>query len=635
MSTLNQDMQPTSDTYAKRWQLESDEAFEGEVESQLQYVFQDEVRGEWGKRFKVSDMDRISAVKRLCALATHSNSLTQIKRQRFVGSLGLFETLCNFMRTGSDMLQYWSGLLVLQLLYQNIACCTIFLNCKGISTIAEILARAEDTMIKLERGEHIFDDFTSLYDRTCSQHTLYVSFMIASNISNFFPESHEQIRLTQRPWSFRVQGKDNSGPPPPGIITVCVAMIRRGRTLEYPTLDAAIRLVLSMSKVTVNILPLMRADLTRAMAKHYEAETSEGPACKATAAHIQAFSALMVQKHVRGHHGRNLAVHSKSLRLAKFYSNFKQKTYFTAWKRFVQDNKRIKTFFKSMFDKREKYGVKGSFKRWNMYAKWFKEISRDAHSLFTWESSRNMLFFMWIDFMNTEVAELTAKVQAKCKTVLVLITGEVFKNCVKEWRHMVQKTKVIKRRWLQGSKDTAMRKWKKYIADIHGNLDAAADRLRVLCRHLTGDFASSAFHEWKDFLRKKKTAVRRLVHRTLFFGWDRWIEHMEEAAEVIRKVNIKCASVVSLISGDLFHFCYHELHKHAVRKITTRRVTKEYKDKIVNIMWQRWIAQVNEIGKLYQKIRTKCAKVVYYISHGAAVGCFANWKVEILTHNSQ
>jgi hypothetical protein len=73
------------------------------------------------------------------------------------------------------------------------------------------------------------------------------------------------------------------------------------------------------------------------------------------------------------------------------------------------------------------------------------------------------------------------------------------------------------------------------------------------------------------------------------------------------------------------------LHKHAVRKITTRRVTKEYKDKIVNIMWQRWIAQVNEIGKLYQKIRTKCAKVVYYISHGAAVGCFANWKVEILS----
>jgi hypothetical protein len=66
----------------------------------------DEPRGELGKRFKVSDMDRISAVKRLCALATHSNSLTQIKRQRFIGSLGLFETLCNFMRTGSDMLQY-------------------------------------------------------------------------------------------------------------------------------------------------------------------------------------------------------------------------------------------------------------------------------------------------------------------------------------------------------------------------------------------------------------------------------------------------------------------------------------------------------------------------------------------------
>ena len=51
MSTLNQDMQPTSDTYAKRWQLESDEAFEGEVESQLQYVFQDEVRAkQWCER---------------------------------------------------------------------------------------------------------------------------------------------------------------------------------------------------------------------------------------------------------------------------------------------------------------------------------------------------------------------------------------------------------------------------------------------------------------------------------------------------------------------------------------------------------------------------------------------------------
>eukprot|EP00802_Teleaulax_amphioxeia_P001872 Tamp_01874.p2 GENE.Tamp_01874~~Tamp_01874.p2 ORF type:complete len:702 (+),score=139.05 Tamp_01874:158-2263(+) len=623
----NQDMKPISDAYAKRWQLcENAEEFEAEVDGQKQYLFHEEIRGEFGKKTQVRVGDRISACKRLCALASHGNPSEQNKRARYIGTQHVFEVLCGFLRTSPDALQYWAALLMLQLLHRNIACCTIFLGCKGVDTIAELLARAENTMAQLERGEIPFDDYTSLYDRPCTQHVCYVCLMIASNISHFFPESHEHIRATQKPWSFRVQGKDKTVPPPPGILTVCTAIIRRGRTLEYPTFDAAIRLVQSMAEVQFNIPPLMRADLTRAMAKHYEAETSEGPACKATAAHIQTFAAVMVQKHVRGHRGRNLASGAKARRLAKFYSNFKKKTYLRGMKRFADNSRRVKNFFKNMFDKRQKYGVKGSFKRWAKYVVWFREIERDAHTFFTWESSRNLLFGEWIDFLRNEVAELNAKVAAKCKTVLVLLTGEVFKNCIKEWKAMVQKTKVIKRRWLHGSKDTAMRKWKKFIADIHSQMDAAGDRLRVLCRHLTGDFASSAFFEWKEVCRKKKIAARRLYNRGLVFGWDRWLDHMDEAHEVIRQVNIKCAHVVSLISGDLFHFCYHEWHKYRIRKFTTRRVTAENKTKIVTSAWRGWLSELQQTNKLAAKIRERCASIVYYISHGACVECLASWK---------
>jgi hypothetical protein len=626
----NQDMKPISDAYTKRWQLCQDAGqFEAEADGQKQYLFHDQIRGEFGKKTEVRVGDRISACKRLCALATHSNPAEQNKRSRYIGTLDVFGALCGFLKTGSDALQYWSGLLILQLLHRNIACCTIFLGCKGVNAIAELLARAENTMAHFERGEILFDDYSSLYDRTCSQHVCYVCLMIASNISQFFPESHEHIRSTQQPWSFRVQGKDKSVPPPPGILTVCTAIIRRGRTLEYPTFDAAIRLVQSMAEVQSNIPPLMRSDLTRAMAKHYEAETSEGPACKATAAHIKAFAAVMVQKHVRGHAGRNLASGAKAHRLAKFYANFKKKTYFRSMQRFADNNKRVKSFFKNLFDKREKHGVKGSFKRWAKYVVWFREIERDAHTFFTWESSRNLLFGEWIDFLLNEVAELNAKVAAKCKTVLVLLTGEVFKNCMKEWKAVVQKTKVIKRRWLHGSKDTAMRKWKKYIADIHTKLDAAGDRLRVVCRHLTGNFAASAFTEWKEICRKKKIAVRRLINRQLVFGWDRWVEHMDETHEVIRQVNIKCAHVVSLISGDLFHFCFHELQKYRKLKVTTRRVTAEHKTKIVTITWRFWLSELQQTGKIAKKIRERCASIVYYISHGVCVECMASWKERV------
>jgi hypothetical protein len=200
---------------------------------------------------------------------------------------------------------------------------------------------------------------------------------------------------------------------------------------------------------------------------------------------------------------------------------------------------------------------------------------------------------------------------------------------MKEWKAVVQKTKVIKRRWLHGSKDTSMRKWKKYIADIHAKLDAAGDRLRVVCRHLTGDFAASAFTEWKEICRKKKIAVRRLINRQLIFGWDRWVEHMDETHEVIRQVNIKCAHVVSLISGDLFHFCFHELQKYRTLKVTTRRVTAEHKTKIVTITWRSWLSELQQTGKIAQKIRERCASIVYYISHGACVECMASWKERV------
>lgn len=622
----NQDMKPTSDTYAKRWHFEDTEAFEAEVQAQKQYVFQDEIIGDFGKRFKVRETDRISSFKRLCALATHPSAAEQNKRARTIGSQVLFETLCTYMKNGNDVMQYWTGLLMLQLLHQNIACCTIFLQCKGLNTVAEMIARAEVTMSKTERGESAFDDYAAFFEKPCSQHTLFVCLMIASNISHFFTESHEFIRGTEAPWSFRAQGKDKSLPPPPGILTVCAAIIRRGRTLEYPTFDAAIRLVHSLSSVQSNILPLMRADVTRVMRKHYEAETSEGPACKATAANIQAFAAVMVQKHVRGHAGRNLVSHAKANRLKKFYSNFKKKTYFRGWKRFTADMQRVKKFFKNIFDRREKYGVKNSFKRWAQYTAWFREIERDAHTFFTWESSRNLLFCEWVDFLRNEVAELNAKVQAKCKTVLVLITGEVFKNCIQEWKGMVQKSKVIKRRWLHGSKDTAMRKWKKFISDIHSKMDDASDRLRVLCRHLTGDFASAAFHEWSEVCRKKKIAVRRLFHRRLFFGWDGWLEHMDETFEVIRQVNVKCAHIVSLLSGDLVNVCFQECHKYAVRRITTRRVTKAYREKLVDNMWRVWLRRVTSTARTEATIRQRCSSIVHYISHGACVECFAMWK---------
>ena len=622
----NQDMKPTSDTYTKRWQAEDAEAFEAEVKAQKQYVFQDEIRGDFGKRFRVRDVDRVSAFKRLCALATHPNAAEQNKRARTIGERDLFEALCTYMKSGNDVMQYWSGLLILQLLHQNIACCTIFLQSKGLSTIAEMIARGEVTMARTECGENAFDDYAAYFEKPCSQHTLFVCLMIASNISHFFPESHEFIRASQEPWSFRAQGKDKSLLPPPGILTVCAAVIRRGRTLEYPTFDAAIRLVHCLSASQVNILPLMRADVTRAMSKHYEAETSEGPACKATGLNIQAFAAVLVQKHVRGHAGRNLVSHAKANRLKKFYSNFKKKTYFRGWKRFTADIRRVKAFFKGIFDRREKYGVKHSFKRWAQYSSWFREIERDAHTFFTWESSRNLLFCEWIDFLRNEVAELNAKVQAKCKTVLVLITGEVFKNCIKEWKAMVQKTQVIKRRWLHGSKDTAMRKWKKYIADIHNKFDEAGDRLRVLCRHLTGDFASAAFHEWSEVCRKKKIAVLRLFHRRLFFGWEGWLEHMDESFEVIRQVNVKCAHIVSLISGDLVNVCFQECHRYAVRRITTRRVTSEYRARLMSGMWRTWLRQLTSTTRTAATIRERCSSIVYYISHGACVECFALWK---------
>ena len=94
--------------------------------------------------------------------------------------------------------------------------------------------------------------------------------------------------------------------------------------------------------------------------------------------------------------------------------------------------------------------------------------------------------------------------------VLVLITGEVFKNCIKEWKLLVNKTKIIKRRWLMGAQDTAMRKWKKFVAGIQ-QFDDAGDKLRFLRAHMTGDFMAAAFvsGRWSC----TKTAIRRFVHR--------------------------------------------------------------------------------------------------------------------------
>lgn len=621
-----QDLQPTSEAYGKRWQAEEAEAFEAEVQNQKRYVFLDEIKGDFGKRFKVRNVDRIAALKRICALATHTNASEQNGRARTIGCHDLFQALCNLVKDGHDVMQYWSALVLLQLLHKNIACCTIFLDMQGIGIMAEMLARAEDCMSKIEQGENPFDEYATLYSKPCTQHTLYVCLMILSNISHFFAESHEHIRETQRQWSFRVKGKDKNELPPPGILTVCTAVIRRGRTLEYPLFDAAIRLVYSLSQEQMNIMPLMRSDLTRSMAKHYEAETSEGPACKATAAHIQNFAAVLVQKYLRGHAGRNLVSKIKTSEMAMFYANFKKKTYIRGWKRFADNSKRVKNFFKGMFDKRGKFGTKICFQRWRQYVEWFKCIEQEAHTYFTWVSSRNRLFCDWIDFLRNEVAELNVKVQAKCKGVLVLMTGELFKNCLKEWKAIVQKTKVIKRRWLHGSKDTAMCKWKKLIADIHSKFDEAGDKLRVLCRHLTGDFASSTFHNWKDLLRKKKIAIKRFVHRTLFWGWDNWMEHMEDTNDLIRQVHIKCAHVMSLISGDLFHFCYLELSRFARRKIITRKMGTKAKRKLTNDVWQKWLNEVNTTVGIAAKICTRCASIVYYISHGGAVKCFAEWK---------
>ena len=626
----NQDFKPVADGYRTRWAQAGDEDFEGEVATQQQYLFQEEIKEAFGKRFKVRDVDRVSACKCLCALASHDSATELEKRGRYIGSLDLFRALSRYVKSGPDALQYWSGLLMLQLMHQNITTCTVFLDCDGISTVAEMMARGDSTLASLERRENPFDEYAAYFEKPCSQHVLYVCLMIASNLSNFLPESHELIRATQKPWSFRKQGRDKTEKPPPGMLTVCTNVIRRGRTLEFPTFDAAIRLVHALSGVSHNILPLMRADLTRAMAKHFDAETSEGPACRATAINVQNFAANMVQKHVRGHFGRNAVTNAKANRLAKFYSTFKKKTYFRGLTRFVQESKKVKDFFRGLFDKREKNGVKGSFRRWVRYTKWFKTIEAEAHQYFTWESSRNLLFGEWMAFMENEVTELQAKVEAKCKRVLVLITGEVFKNCIKEWKLLVNKTKIIKRRWLMGAQDTAMRKWKKFVAGIRKQFDDAGDKLRFLRAHMTGDFMAVAFVEWKMVLHKKKTAIRRFVHRTLFFGWDGWIDHMEETREVLRQVNIKCAHVVSLISGDLFHFSYHEWHKFAQRKICTRRVTAEYKARLTLMKWVIWCRQVSDTCRLQKRVREKCGGVIYLMTHGGAVKCFEIWRDRVV-----
>ena len=214
---------------------------------------------------------------------------------------------------------------MLQLMHQNITTCTVFLDCDGISTVAEMMARGDSTLASLERRENPFDEYAAYFEKPCSQHVLYVCLMIASNLSNFLPESHELIRATQKPWSFRKQGRDKTEKPPPGMLTVCTNVIRRGRTLEFPTFDAAIRLVHALSGFRITF-SVMRADLTRAMAKHFDAETS-----RRRVGQPRSMSELCSKhgaKHVRGHFGRNAVTNAKANRLAKFYSTFKKKTYF-------------------------------------------------------------------------------------------------------------------------------------------------------------------------------------------------------------------------------------------------------------------------------------------------------------------
>ena len=68
----NQDFKPVADGYRTRWAQAGDEDFEGEVATQQQYLFQEEIKEAFGKRFKVRDVDRVSACKCLCALASHA-----------------------------------------------------------------------------------------------------------------------------------------------------------------------------------------------------------------------------------------------------------------------------------------------------------------------------------------------------------------------------------------------------------------------------------------------------------------------------------------------------------------------------------------------------------------------------------
>ena len=102
----NQDFKPVADGYRTRWAQAGDEDFEGEVATQQQYLFQEEIKEAFGKRFKVRDVDRVSACKCLCALASHDSATELEKRGRYIGSLDLFRALSRYVKSGPDALQY-------------------------------------------------------------------------------------------------------------------------------------------------------------------------------------------------------------------------------------------------------------------------------------------------------------------------------------------------------------------------------------------------------------------------------------------------------------------------------------------------------------------------------------------------
>ena len=541
------------------------------------------------------------------------------------------------LQAPSDLLQYWAGLLILQIIHNNMPCCAIAVDAGAPGILVKMVHLGEKTQETLQRGGDPFSSQSLMRRLPVRDHVLVVCLQALRALVAVYLDAHAELRAAEREADRQAAARElrrvasHEEEHPRGPIACCCAIIHRGRQQHYPVLDAAMRLAVTLTDNPDNSRALMAAGLPLALRVHTSANTAEGLAAQATMAKLSEVAVLMLQKTVRGHAVRVAlrrdSIEMKKLRLARFYALFKMRAY---WKRLRENrdkNQQLKTFMARLFGRQKLSLVQRMLENMLMYVEQSavradKVVDMHARS----KVARNVAWDAWVGHMEGAVATLNQAVERKCKNVIALITGETVRRCFDEWRNTSARARILKRRWLHGALDVAMRAWKESLADTRAIFQAAAARLSGTLTMLTNDLATHFFAHWSALTRRNKVTLARFRNVCAVYAWDLWCDMMSEAMDLVAEVQVKCQKVLALMHADGVRHSFRAWHVWAHLRRAERRVIVEFNQKLLTAAF-RALEEVHAgLHAASDEVKLRCRGLIRYLAVGCVEDTFSIWR---------